>query len=101
MSTKRLTDAQFSAKLAIAQGGRVEGPTQLTTLNRLRALANQSDLDHDHRQAREDVKRLAERLRERIGEKCCDFAYATTGMLRCPRCAADEALLSEVEAVRQ
>lgn len=45
----------------------------------------------DHDQAREDVKRLAQRLRERLDGRCCEEARR-----QCEACVYDEALLSEV-----
>ena len=78
---KRLTDAQVAGGYEKTSGA-----------------PSAASLRKDHLQAREDVKRLAALIRERIGGACCDRSLLTTSIPRCPWCATAEALLSEVES---
>lgn len=73
---KRLTDDEVLEKYGLVR------------LSDLRLPA----LRADHLQAREDRKRLAAALRGRIGGRCCEEARR-----QCDACAADEALLAEVD----
>lgn len=74
MSGKRLTDAQVASGYERTPGA--------PSARSLRA---------DHLQAREDVRRLAKRLRERQGGLCCEAART-----QCEDCDGDLRLLAEV-----
>lgn len=78
---KRLTDEQWSLKWGASMPDR-RAPVLV-------------ELRDDHHQAREHVRRLAERLRNAV-ETCCPQEGEDREDPPCPTCTDDLALLAEV-----
>jgi len=79
----RLTDAEYAAADKAMGNPDIEQEEAVELVAKVEA---------DHRQAREDVRRLVERLRARV-EDCCG---SLSEIGRCAWCLRDAALLSEV-----